>query len=105
MERRLRICQHCDGEFPAASTGRPAKYCGATCRKRAHDQRKIDEAMARTLAAERRRSIVVTKLRPRPRIVVAKLPLLVSGLDAGSRRGLSMLPLWVEADDQVQPDA
>jgi hypothetical protein len=106
MERRLRICQHCGDEFPAASTGRPARYCGGTCRKRAHDQRRIDEAvaaaMAKAVAAERRRNRGnETKAAPESR--GNETP--VAGQRPGhwSMSALSMLPLWV--DDDPQPDA
>lgn len=56
---RMRVCHHCQEPFTPAATGRPPKYCSATCRKKAFDQRKLDEAViaavARAIAAERRR--------------------------------------------------
>ncbi|MFD9246845.1 hypothetical protein ACFV0D_33965 [Streptomyces sp. NPDC059556] len=60
MERRMRVCGHCQESFALASTGRPPKYCSATCRKAAFDKRRLDEAVvaavAKAVAAERRRS-------------------------------------------------
>lgn len=32
-------CQHCGAPQPAATTGRPARYCGPTCRQAAHRAR------------------------------------------------------------------
>ncbi|MFD5552244.1 TetR/AcrR family transcriptional regulator [Streptomyces sp. NPDC127068] len=32
-------CEWCGDRLPARSTGRPARYCGATCRQRAHRRR------------------------------------------------------------------
>jgi AcrR family transcriptional regulator len=32
-------CEECEAEFDARTTGRPARYCGATCRQRAHRRR------------------------------------------------------------------
>ncbi|MFF3258271.1 TetR/AcrR family transcriptional regulator [Streptomyces sp. NPDC002932] len=32
-------CEECGAEFDAKTVGRPARYCGATCRQRAHRRR------------------------------------------------------------------
>ncbi|MGK5731706.1 TetR/AcrR family transcriptional regulator [Streptomyces sp. URMC 124] len=32
-------CAVCDGSVPSARTGRPARYCGAACRQKAHRER------------------------------------------------------------------
>ncbi|WP_214326862.1 winged helix-turn-helix transcriptional regulator [Nonomuraea sediminis] len=36
VSRNERVCAHCGMPFPAARTGRPARYCSPTCRQRAH---------------------------------------------------------------------
>lgn len=56
---RMRACQHCQESFELASTGRPPKFCSATCRKAAWEAEKLREAVAvakaQAVAAERRR--------------------------------------------------
>jgi hypothetical protein len=56
---RMRVCQHCHEGFEAATTGRPPKYCSATCRKAAWEAEKLRQAVAAAKAeavvAERRR--------------------------------------------------
>lgn len=55
----MRVCHHCQESFRLASTGRPPRYCSATCRKAAWEARKLAEAVAvaaaKAVAAERRR--------------------------------------------------
>lgn len=123
MERRLRICQHCDGEFPVASTGRPPKYCSSTCRKNAwHAERTreaVTVAVAKALAAERRGSIRGNETRPASDIRGNETPVAGQSVDApssgwgapmwpapstGARRA-EAVPLWEVPDDQEQPDA
>ncbi|MBB4717855.1 hypothetical protein BJ965_007842 [Streptomyces luteogriseus] len=56
---RMRVCQHCQESFELAATGRPPRYCSATCRKSAWEKRRLDEAVAiavaKAVAAEQRR--------------------------------------------------
>ncbi|GAA3538817.1 hypothetical protein GCM10022263_27950 [Nocardioides daeguensis] len=56
----MRACQQCQESFTIASTGRPPRYCSATCRKKAWEARKMQEvvavAVAKAVAAERRRA-------------------------------------------------
>lgn len=56
---RMRVCQHCQESFELATTGRPPRYCSATCRKAAWEKRRLDEAVAiavaKAVAAEQRR--------------------------------------------------
>ncbi|MEU1674012.1 TetR/AcrR family transcriptional regulator [Streptomyces roseifaciens] len=44
VSRNETRCAVCDGPVPSARTGRPARYCGAPCRQKAHRER----ARART---------------------------------------------------------
>jgi hypothetical protein len=57
---RMRVCQQCEEGFEAATTGRPAKFCSATCRKKAWETARIRQAVvvevAKAVAAERRRA-------------------------------------------------
>jgi hypothetical protein len=57
---RMRVCQHCQESFELATTGRPPRYCSATCRKKAWEARKLQEAVAvavaKAVAAEQRRA-------------------------------------------------
>lgn len=57
---RMRVCQHCQEAFELATTGRPPRYCSATCRKKAWEKRRLDEvvaiAVAKAVAAEQRRA-------------------------------------------------
>ncbi|MGN3955063.1 hypothetical protein ACGV4K_08150 [Streptomyces sp. WAC8370] len=59
MTMRMRACQHCNESFELASTGRPPRYCSATCRKKAWEKRRLDQAVAvavaKAVAAEQRR--------------------------------------------------
>lgn len=56
---RMRACQHCNESFELAATGRPPKFCSATCRKAAWEAEKLRQAVAvataKAVAAERRR--------------------------------------------------
>ncbi|NUV64990.1 hypothetical protein [Streptomyces sp. CAI-85] len=56
----MTTCGHCGEAFIQSAIGRRARYCGATCRKKAFDKRRLDEAvtaaMARGVMAERRRA-------------------------------------------------
>jgi hypothetical protein len=60
MTMRMRVCQHCQESFELASTGRPPRYCSATCRKAAWEKRRLNEAVAvavaKAVAAEQRRA-------------------------------------------------
>jgi hypothetical protein len=38
--RASRKCPECGAPLPAATTGRPARYCGGACRQRAHRRRR-----------------------------------------------------------------
>jgi len=57
---RMRACQHCNEAFEAATTGRPPKYCSATCRKKAWEAERLRQIVvvevAKAVAAERRRA-------------------------------------------------
>lgn len=59
MTMRMKACQYCQESFELASTGRPPRYCSATCRKKAWEAEKIRQAVtvakAQAVAAERRR--------------------------------------------------
>jgi hypothetical protein len=56
----MRACQHCNEAFEVAATGRPPKFCSATCRKKAWEAERIRQAVtvavAKAVAAERRRA-------------------------------------------------
>lgn len=57
---RMRVCQQCQESFELAATGRPPRYCSSTCRKKAWERRRLDEAVAvavaKAVAAEQRRA-------------------------------------------------
>jgi hypothetical protein len=56
----MRVCRFCQESFQRASTGRPPRYCSATCRKKAWEKARLDEAVAvavaKAVAAEQRRA-------------------------------------------------
>lgn len=64
---RMRVCHYCDESFRVAPTGRPPKYCSATCRKKGWEKDRLEAALeqaraegraagvAQGVAAERRR--------------------------------------------------
>ncbi|MFZ3599859.1 hypothetical protein [Streptomyces sp. BH104] len=65
---RMRVCHHCNESFRISPTGRPPKYCSATCRKKAWEKERLEAALeqaraegraagvAQGVAAERRRA-------------------------------------------------
>jgi hypothetical protein len=53
---RTRVCPQCKEAFTAAGRGRVPTYCGASCRKAAWEARKLKEAIAAAVEAERARS-------------------------------------------------
>jgi hypothetical protein len=67
---RMKVCEHCSEGFQVAATGRPPKYCSATCRKAAWEaarfrkaveeevRLKVTVAVAKAVAAERRRAAI-----------------------------------------------
>lgn len=67
---RMRVCQHCNEGFEVATTGRPPRYCSATCRKKAWEKRRLDEAVAiavaKAVAAEQRRGRIRGNETPGP---------------------------------------
>lgn len=98
---RMRVCQHCQESFELATTGRPPRYCSGTCRKKAWEKRRLDEAVAiavaKAVAAEQRRGRIrgnETPIRRNETPSQATAP--QSNPDPGQRwtwGGVGMLPL------------
>jgi hypothetical protein len=51
----MKRCEHCRVLFELASTGRPPKFCSATCRKDAWHAEKTRQQVDAAVSAERRR--------------------------------------------------
>jgi len=111
---RMRVCQHCNEGFEVAATGRPPRFCSSTCRKKAWEaerfRRAVDEqvrekvtvAVAKAVAAERRRAAIrgnETPIRqnetppPPPEPAVRDPRWTWSGL------GMVPMPLWEEGTE------
>lgn len=63
---RMRACAHCREAFEVAATGRPPKYCSASCRRKAWETGRLQAARDQGAEAERERWIRPneTELRP-----------------------------------------